>query len=142
MKSVFNVLLASYLLLHGLLISPLISSVVGNGPLEKDLNNLFLGYNFVYEYMDGIVALGVGVGAVFSLLSAIAMLFRLRFSNYIFMVGVALFNFSILGNLSGVNVVTNSEFALEALVNALEGAIIVLSLFRDDLGFTKAKPDL
>lgn len=142
MKSIFNFILASYLFLCGLLISPLISSIVGSVQLEKELNNLLLNYNFVYEYIHGGVALGIGVGAILSLLSVAAMFFRVRFSNYTFIFGVVLFNFSILGNLNGVDVVTTPESALEALLNALEGAIIVLSLFRDDLGFTRAKPDL
>lgn len=142
MKSIFNALLASYLFLNGLLVSSLVSSVVGNEPLEEEIEKIFASYNFVYDYMNGGVALVAGIGVVLSILSSIAMFFRIKFSNYIFIIGVTLFNFSIIGNLNGVSVVTNSESVLEALIYALEGAIIVLSLFRDDLGFTMTKPDM
>lgn len=80
MKIIFNVFLLLYILLNGILISPLISNEFASGSqIESELKNLFSNYGLVYNYTDRYILISIAIGVILSTLSVVAMFFRVRY---------------------------------------------------------------
>ncbi|CAN1504950.1 hypothetical protein MCEREM21A_00614 [Sphingomonadaceae bacterium] len=139
MSKKFNFVVVSYIIFFILSFSTINFDEKFDNELSIFLKNYNIIYNSEYPYYVVVIYLSL---YAFALFSSIAMLFRVRYSHYIF-VCATLIGYSIyIFELDTISVSTMTEDLYASLSIFFEGALVALIMFHDDIGFKKGADEI
>jgi hypothetical protein len=134
MSKKFNFVIAAYLISLALFLS----TISFDEKFDNELSIFLKNYNITYnsDYSDYIMIIYLLL-FVLTIFSSIAMIFRLKYSHYIFVfstiMGYSIYIFEV----DNISVSTMTEDLYASLLTFFEGALVALIMFNDDIGFKK-----
>lgn len=139
MSKKFNFVVAAYIISFILSFSTVNFDDKFDNELSIFLKNYNITYNSEYPYYVVIIYLLL---YAFALFSSVAMLFRIKYSHYIFVfatiIGYSIYIFET----DTISVSTMTENIYASLLTFFEGALVALIMFRDDVGFKKGADEI
>jgi hypothetical protein len=106
--------------------------------LDEDILKISAKYGYAYNSEMSTLNISVlSTGIILLLCSIILMFFRIKYSNYAFVTSIFVFYFSYFTEDKSLIFFTNVEDVFEYTLAFMEGMIVTLILFNDDIGFPK-----
>jgi hypothetical protein len=139
MPKKFNFIVAAYLIFYGLLFS----TINFDEKFDKALSIFLKNYNFIYNAdFSNILTIVYLLSFILTVFSAIAMLFRMKYSQYVFVFGTIIGYSSYIFEVDTIYISTITEDLYESLLIFFEGALVALIMFNDDIGFKKGADEI
>lgn len=136
----FNIVLALYfsILVSYLFVLPIFGLDLSVPKLDEDILKISAKYGYAYNSEMSTLNISVlSTGIILLLCSIILMFFRIKYSNYAFVTSIFVLYFSYFTEDKSLIVLTNVEDVFEYTLAFMEGMIVTLILFNDDIGFPK-----
>lgn len=134
MSKKFNLIICAYLASFVLMVI----SIDFDAQYDKKLSEFFSNYNIIYnaDYPDYLLIAG-SLSFLVTVISAILMLFRIRYSQYAFVFFSVTGYFLYFFEVDTIYVSSVEEDLYSSLWTFFEGALVALIMFNDDIGFGK-----
>jgi hypothetical protein len=139
MPKKFNFIITSYLIFYVLLIGTVSFDKKFDNELSIFLKNYDIIYNSDYSNILTIIYL---LSFFLTVFSAMAMLFRIKYSQYIFVTGTIIGYSSYIFEVDTIYISTITEDLFESLLILCEGALVALIMCNDDIGFKKRADEI
>lgn len=139
MPKKFNFIVAAYLIFYGLLFS----TVNFDEKFDIALSTFLKNYDFIYNAeFSNVLTIIYLLSFILTVFSAIAMLFRIKYSQYVFVFGTIIGYSSYIFEVDTIYISTITEDLYESLLISFEGALVALIMFNDDIGFKKGADEI
>jgi hypothetical protein len=141
MNKKFNILLLIFIIANAISFCLPGDPSLESANFETTITKILSNHNYDYDYINNEMAFIGTIAFFMQIISLFLMLFRFKYTQYIFIFSSIILNMTFLLKPNGIMLQTNVDYVEAYILQVLEGMIIALILFRDDIGFSKIKDE-